>query len=108
MLERFDHIKLNKKHIAGTYQGMLQGIWNYYADAFGWMMARDCMKVTLEDTKESHPILERVQLTGEGLSFALLCERTEDWEITTLQEAVKTFCANLIDVTTKSLRGARY
>ncbi len=108
MFDRFDHSEFQKRDIAQIYQGMLQGIWNYYIDALGWIATEDCMKAALENTKKSYPIIESVQLTDEGFSFASLCERTKDWEIITLQEAVKTFCTSLIDITTECRRFVRY
>lgn len=87
-----------KEEVLGIYEDLLSTIWNRIVPTLGRVTVSAIMERALALTEEMYPLLGHLQVTDEGVSFAVLHQRIgeEEWE--DIHESLKELIANLIDI----------
>ena len=87
-----------KEEVLEIYEDLLQTIWNRILPTLGRVTVSAIVERALALTKETYPVIGRLQVTNDGLSFDQLRVRVGEEERDLLRDALKELVANLIDI----------
>lgn len=87
-----------KEEVLAIYEDLLATIWNRILPTLGRVTVMAIMERALALTAADFPLVERLQVTNEGLSFDELREHVSEEERAVLREALRELIANLIDI----------
>ena len=87
-----------KEEVLEIYEDLLQTLWNRILPTLGRVTVSAIVERALALTKETYPVIGRLQVTNDGLSFDQLRVRVGEEERDLLRDALKELVANLIDI----------
>ena len=87
-----------KEEVLEVYEDLLKTIWNRILPTLGRVTVMAIMERALALTAETYPLLGRLQVTNEGLSFDVLRQQMREEEREDIRDALKELVANLIDI----------
>lgn len=87
-----------KEEVLDIYEDLLSTIWNRIVPTLGRVTVSAIMERALALTEETYPVLGHLQVTDEGISFAVLHQRIGEEEGEEIREALKELVANFIDI----------
>ena len=90
--------RARKEEVLEIYEDLLSTLWNRILPTLGRVTVMAIMERALALTKETYPVLGRLQVTRDGLSFDQLRVRVGNEERDVLRNALKELVANLIDI----------
>jgi len=90
--------RARKEEVLEIYEDLLSALWNRILPTLGRVTVAAIMERALAMTKETYPVLGRLQVTNDGLSFDQLRLRVGEEERDMLRDALKELIANLIDI----------
>jgi hypothetical protein len=87
-----------KEEVLEIYEELLQTVWNRILPTLGRVTVMAIMERAIILTKESYPIVERLEVTSDGLSFDSLRSSMNESELEVIREALRELVADLIDI----------
>jgi hypothetical protein len=87
-----------KEEALTIYEDLLSTIWNRIQPTLGRVTVSAIMERALVLTKDMYPLLGHLQVTDEGVSFAVLHQQIGEEACEDIHEPLKELIANLIDI----------
>ena len=87
-----------KEEVLKIYEDLLQTLWNRILPTLGRVTVSAIVERALALTKETYPVIGRLQVTNDGLSFDQLRVRVGEEERDLLRDSLRELVANLIDI----------
>lgn len=87
-----------KEEILEIYDDLLKTIWNRILPTLGRVTVMAIMERALALTKEKYPVVGKLQVNTEGVSFRVLSQSIKEEENQIIREGLKELIANLIDI----------
>lgn len=87
-----------KEEVLEIYDDLLKTIWKRILPTLGRVTVMAIVERALAMTEEKYPLIGRLQVTNEGISFNVLRQRVGEEERQDIREALKELIANLIDI----------
>jgi len=87
-----------KGEVLEIYEELLQTVWDRILPTLGQVTTMAIMGRAIVLTKESFAIVDRLEVSSEGLSFDDLRDSMSESEQEVIREALRELVANLIDI----------
>jgi hypothetical protein len=87
-----------KGEVLEIYEELLRTVWDRILPTLGRVTVMAIMERAIVLTKESFPIVERLEVTSDGLSFDALRSSMSESELAVIREALRELVADLIDI----------
>jgi hypothetical protein len=87
-----------KEELLEIYDDLLKTIWNRILPTLGRVTVMAIMERALALTEESYPLIGKLQVNTEGVSFRSLSQSMKGKESQVIREGLKELIANLIDI----------
>ena len=87
-----------KEEVLEIYEELLQTVWDRILPTLGRVTVMAIMERAIVLTKDSYPIVDRLEVTPQGLSFEDLRRSMSESELEVIREALRELVADLIDI----------
>ena len=87
-----------KEEVLEIYEELLQTIWDRILPTLGRVTVMAIMERCIALTKDNFPVVERLEVSPDGLLFGDLRGSMGESELETIREALRELVADLIDI----------
>lgn len=87
-----------KEEVLEIYEELLQTVWDRILPTLGRVTVMAIMERAIVLTKDHFPVVERLEVTPDGLSFDDLRDSMSESDLETIREALRELVADLIDI----------
>ncbi|MCG6861848.1 MAG: hypothetical protein LJE70_11295 [Chromatiaceae bacterium] len=87
-----------KEEVLEIYEELLQTVWDRILPTLGRVTVIAIMERAITLTRESFPIVQRLEVSPDGLLFDDLRDGMDESELEVIREALRELVADLIDI----------